>query len=328
MLDTMTRFAQEMESVRSQTFALEAPPAMGAGSAGEGAAGTAAVGTAADYEKVAVAIRYLQQHAVEQPDLAQIARAVGSSESTLQRAFARFAGVSPKRFLQFLSKEHAQRLLADEHDVLGAALGAGLSGPGRLHDLLVTCEALTPGEVRRRGAGVTLHHGFGPSPLGRVLAATTPRGLAFLGFADAGDDMALADLRARWPLATLQPDGAVPELIARIAARLDHAARGAPLQLVLAGTNLQMKVWEALLRLPPGAVVTYTGVAAAVGRPDAVRAVASAVGRNPIAVLIPCHRVLREGGALGGYHWGLPRKAALLAREAATRDAGAQPPAA
>jgi AraC family transcriptional regulator of adaptative response/methylated-DNA-[protein]-cysteine methyltransferase len=310
MINTMTRFAPAPDSARNRAPAEPAPAAPDVGSA---------------YETVAVAIRYLQQHAAEQPELAQVARAVGASEATLQRAFSRFAGVSPKRFLQYLSKEHAQRLLAGAHDVLGAALGAGLSGPGRLHDLLVSCEALTPGEVRRRGAGVTLRHGFGTSPFGRVLAATTPRGLAYLGFVDAGDAAALADLRARWPLAVLQPDDAVAAVIARIAAGLDHAAGGAPLHLALGGTNLQIKVWEALLRLAPGSAVTYTGLATAVGRPDAVRAVASAVGRNPVAVLIPCHRVLREGGALGGYHWGLPRKAALLAREAALRDGGAPP---
>jgi len=280
-------------------------------------------GCAGRYAAVAEAISYLQRHSRRQPGLAEVAAAVGLSQDALQRSFSRFAGVSPKRFLQFLSKEHALRLLGASHDVLDAALASGLSGPGRLHDLMVSCEALTPGEIRRGAAGVTLAYAYADTPLGRALAATSPRGLAFLGFVDpqaGGDAAAWADLRGRWPGANLVADAQAASALLQAFAGWDTGVRAAPLPLLLRGTNLQLKVWEALLAVPAGTVLTYGRLAAAVGRPGAVRAVASAVGRNPISVLIPCHRVLRAGGALGGYHWGLPRKAALLAWESAQSE--------
>ena len=269
------------------------------------------------YATVAHAISYLQAHAGRQPSLSELARAVGRNEFQLQRAFSGFAGVSPKRFLQYLTKEHAKRLLAESSDVLDAAYQSGMSGPGRLHDLMVTCEALTPGEIRRRGAGVKLRCGFGETPLGRALAAFTSRGLAYFGFVDAesgGDGAALDDLRQRWPSAALAADRAVGS---KVAGMFGRWREGGPLHLVLLGTNLQLKVWEALLAIPEGRVTTYSRLAQAVERPDAVRAVASAVARNPVSVLIPCHRVIRGSGDLGGYHWGLPRKAALIALESA-----------
>jgi AraC family transcriptional regulator of adaptative response/methylated-DNA-[protein]-cysteine methyltransferase len=280
------------------------------------------------YDLVARAIRHLQQHRAAQPSLADLAAALGCEPMTLQRQFGALAGVTPKRFVQYLTKEHARQLLADASDVLGATLASGLSSPGRLHDLMVTTEALTPGEVGRLGAGVQLRYAFGDSPFGRVLAATTPRGLAFLGFVDAdagGDAAALADLGQRWPRASCVADADVKAVIARVFAGLAERARGAsqrPLHLLLAGTNFQIKVWEALLAIPEGRLVSYSALARAVGRPDAVRAVAGAVGRNPLSVLIPCHRVIRESGELGGYHWGLPRKIALIACESARHDAG------
>jgi AraC family transcriptional regulator of adaptative response/methylated-DNA-[protein]-cysteine methyltransferase len=284
-------------------------------------------GRDASYALVARAIRHLQQHRLAQPSLADLAAALGCEPMALQRQFCALAGVTPKRFVQYLTKEHARRLLAEASDVLGATLASGLSSPGRLHDLMVTTEALTPGEVGRQGAGVQLRYAFGASPFGRVLAATTPRGLAFLGFVDedaGGDAAALADLSQRWPRASCVADPEVQAVIERVFDRLAAHGRGAtqrPLHLLLAGTNFQIKVWEALLAVPEGRLVSYSALARAVGRPDAVRAVAGAVGRNPLSVLIPCHRVIRESGELGGYHWGLPRKIALIACESARRDA-------
>jgi AraC family transcriptional regulator, regulatory protein of adaptative response / methylated-DNA-[protein]-cysteine methyltransferase len=308
MIDTLTNAAMS-EVPRADTETLEP-------------------GRGASYALVARAIRHLQQHRMAQPSLADLAAALGCEPLTLQRQFGALAGVTPKRFVQYLTKEHARHLLADASDVLGATLASGLSSPGRLHDLMVTTEALTPGEVGRLGAGVQLRYAFGASPFGRVLAATTPRGLAFLGFVDAdagGDAAALADLTQRWPRADFVEDEAVLAVIERVFAGLAARARGAaqrPLHLLLAGTNFQIKVWEALLAIPAGRLVSYSALARAVGRPDAVRAVAGAVGRNPLSVLIPCHRVIRESGELGGYHWGLPRKIALIACESARRDAG------
>lgn len=288
------------------------------------AAGDEAV---AGYTLVARAIAYLQQHRQAQPSLAELAAALDCAPVRLQRRFAALAGVSPKRFLQILTKEHARALLAGSADVLDVAHATGLSGPGRLHDLMITAEAATPGEIGCRGAGLALRYAFLPTPFGRALAAATARGLAYLGFADAergGDAAALADLRSRWPRATLQADEAVAAPVAPALARVGGVVSGAaparPLHLLLAGSNFQIKVWEALLRLPAGRLASYTALARAAGRPDAVRAVAGAVGRNPLAVLIPCHRVIRESGELGGYHWGLPRKVALLACEVAPRD--------
>lgn len=280
-------------------------------------------GPSAHYRLVAQAIAYLQQYAIEQPELADVARAVGIGPSALQRTFSAFAGISPKRFLQFLTKQHARDLLLESGDVLAASFAVGLSGPGRLHDLMVQTEALTPGEVRRGGQGVVLSHGFVGTPLGRALAARTERGLAYFGFVDPADRpggrAALADLRARWPRATLREDPSMPEWMAQAFARWRG---GAPLYLQLTGTNLQIKVWEALLAIPEGRLVSYAALAHGVGRPRAVRAVARAVGRNPLSVLIPCHRVIRASGDLGGYRWGLPRKAALIALESARAAEG------
>lgn len=284
----------------------------------------------AGYALVAAAIAYLQAHRLAQPSLAELAAALDCPPARLQRQFAALAGVSPKRFLQILTKEHARVLLAQSADVLSAAFAAGLSSPGRLHDLMVTTEAATPGEIGRLGAGLALRYAFLPTPFGRALAAATARGLAFLGFADAergGDEAALADLRRRWPRAALAADPAVAAPLAPALARLGGVASGTaprrPLHLLLAGSNFQVKVWEALLAIPPGRLLSYSALAQAVGRPDAVRAVAGAVGRNPLSVLIPCHRVIRESGDLGGYHWGLPRKIALLACEARGAEAQA-----
>ncbi len=281
------------------------------------------------YSLVDRAIRYLQANGRHQPSLSELAAALGCDAALLQRQFSALAGVSPKRFVQYLTKEHARELLLQSSDVLGASLAAGLSSPGRLHDLMVSTEALTPGEVGRLGAGVRLEYAFARTPFGRALAAASPRGLAFLGFVDddcGGDAAALADLRQRWPRSELVAGDAAADTIGRAFERLWTQAmvpsgRSLPLPLLLSGTNLQLKVWEALLAVPEGRLVSYSTLARTVGRPDAVRAVASAVGRNPLSVLIPCHRVIRESGELGGYHWGLPRKIALIACESARREA-------
>jgi AraC family transcriptional regulator of adaptative response/methylated-DNA-[protein]-cysteine methyltransferase len=275
------------------------------------------------YALVACAIAHLQRHRLQQPSLEQLSTALGCAPATLRRQFAVLAGVTPKRFVQYLTKEHARRLLADSADVLQAALAAGLSSPGRLHDLMVSAEALTPGEVGRLGAGVRLRYAFAGSPFGAVLAATSPRGLAFLGFVDeaaGGASAAFADLAARWPRATLEADASVAQVVARVFERFARPVIAPPLHLLLAGTNFQIKVWEALLAIPQGRLVSYGALARALGQPSAVRAVAGAVGRNPLSVLIPCHRVIRESGDPGGYRWGLPRKLALIACESARFD--------
>ena len=279
------------------------------------------------YETVAEAIRFVRTHAGSQPSLNEIARHVRLSPHHLQRVFANWAGISPKRFLQFLTKEHAKDLLRRSRDVLSVASDAGLSGPGRLHDLMVVCEAMTPGEIGARGAGLTISYGFAESPFGRVLVGTTARGVCHLRFVETDSDQAAeADLRAEWPKATFIRDDAA-------AHRLGKALFGpggpdsAPLRVLLKGTNFQIKVWEALLRIPAGKVASYSGLAAAMGMPAAQRAVGSAVARNPVAYLVPCHRVIRESGDFNQYRWGVERKAALLAWESAHKNQSGEPQA-
>jgi len=273
----------------------------------------------AAYALVEQAIRYLRRHARRQPGLAELAAAVGLSEFHLQRVFGGWAGVSPKRFLQCLTKEHAKAALRESADVLDAALSAGLSGPGRLHDLLVTCDAVSPGEVRSLGAALVIRHGIHATPFGPALIAVTERGVCRFEFLpDDGAQAALAKLRAEWPLATLVEDRA--HTAAAAAAMFPVTPGPRRLHLWLRGTNFQTKVWEALLRIPPGRVLTYARLAGAIGSPGAARAVGSACAANTIAVLIPCHRVIRETGELGDYRWGIERKNALIAWEAARRD--------
>lgn len=268
----------------------------------------------AHHDLVADAIAWLDTHASEQPDLDALAAHVGVSPGHLQRVFTRWVGVSPKRFVQYLTAETARQLLADDLPVLEATHASGLSSPGRLHDLMVTVHAVTPGEARRRGEGMTVRHGIHRSPFGPVLVGTTERGVCHLAFVDDVDE-ALADLRDRWPAATLVAD---PDATADVVDRVfDPHAGDAPLAVLVSGTNLQVQVWQALLRIPVGTAVSYGTVAEAIDRPDATRAVAGAVAANRLAVLIPCHRVLRSTGALSGYRWGPDRKRRLLALEAA-----------
>lgn len=271
---------------------------------------------ARDYERIARAIAYLRRHTGDQPDLAAAARHVNLSEHHFQRVFTRWAGVSPKRFLQYLTVEHAKSRLATAQGVLDVAGTVGLSGPGRLHDLFVTLEAMTPGEYKAGGAGLAIQYGVHETPFGRALIAMTARGICGLRFID--DERAgIERLRRQWPGAELRPS---PAATAPVAERLfgPLASRsGDALALLVKGSNFQVKVWRALLDLPFGSLATYGGIATRIGIPAAARAVGAAVGANPVAWLIPCHRVIRESGALGGYRWGVERKAAILGWEAA-----------
>ena len=272
---------------------------------------------ARDYSRIADAIAYLEAHYRDQPELDDVAAAVGLSAFHFQRLFRRWAGVSPKRFAQFLTLDHARARLAASDPVLEAAIDAGLSGPSRLHDLFVTYEAMTPGAYRRAGEGVRITWGEGPTPFGRAYAAVTQTGVCAMGFPDAEAIAPEAAIRARWPRAELErADGDVASVLARLGAE-----SGEPITLHVAGTNFQLKVWEALLRLPPGSVASYGALANALGRPRSARAVAGAVSRNPVAWLIPCHRVIRETGRFSDYAWGATRKRAMLAREAAMMEA-------
>jgi len=266
------------------------------------------------YQRMADAIRYLLKHAADQPRLADVAAAVHLSEYHLQRLFTQWTGVSPKRFLQQLTVEAAKTGLATGLPLQTLAGDLGLSGSSRLHDLFVTLEAMTPGEYRQGGAGLAIRWSWGPSRFGPLLAASTPRGLCALQFApDAAS--ALACLQARWPHAILQAasDGH-QSLREQLFEPLSPAA---PLSLHLQGSNFQIQVWRALLSLPYGSVASYGQLAQQLGKPGAARAVGNAVGANPVAWLIPCHRVIRAGGMCGGYRWGETRKLALLGWEAA-----------
>lgn len=271
------------------------------------------------YRAFATAIEHLVQNWSEQPSLEDLAAVAGFSPFHFQRLFTRWAGISPKRFVQFLTLDHAKRLLAENHSVLDAALDVGLSGPSRLHDLFVACEAITPGEYKALGDGLTIRWGFHDTPLGRVLIGTTDRGICWLSFAEDPDGAdAWAEFTAEWPAARLveDPDATEP----MVAQALGWAKAEGPTRLLLRGTNFQVKVWEALLRIPAGAVVSYEDVARAIGQPTALRAVGRAVGRNPICLLIPCHRVIQKSGVIHNYRYGVPRKKALLAWEQARRE--------
>lgn len=272
----------------------------------------------ADYGRIEAAIHYLDQNFQAQPSLAEVAAHVGLSEYHFQRLFSRWAGTSPKRFLQFLTIQHAKQLLADSQSILDATFEAGLSSPSRLHDLFVTHEAITPGEFKQKGAGLTIQYGFHDSPFGECLIALTERGICGLQFVANGDRAAaLAELKASWPQAQFVADeGATRPFINPIFNLTDVAERPS-LPLYLKGTNFQIQVWQALLKIPAGTAVAYGTVAQMIGNPKASRAVGSATGSNPIGFLIPCHRVIRQAGGLGDYRWGSRRKKAILGWESA-----------
>ncbi|MCB0154097.1 MAG: methylated-DNA--[protein]-cysteine S-methyltransferase [Anaerolineae bacterium] len=275
-----------------------------------------------DYARIEQAILFLEKNFRRQPSLKEIADSVGLSEYHFQRLFTRWAGLSPKRFLQYLSVNYAKTLLAETSNLLDVTYETGLSSPGRLHDLFVTYEALTPGEFKKKGAGLTIHYGFHPTPFGCCLLAVTERGICGLTFVAVGErEAALNRLQGDWPQATLVEDSAHTQpFIAQIFASEPAGAGANALKLYVSGTNFQVKVWEALLKIPPGTVVAYDTVAELIGQPAAVRAVGGAAKNNPIGFLIPCHRVIRKVGDIGGYRWGTPRKKAILGWEAARRE--------
>ena len=268
------------------------------------------------YDLMAAALRYIEGRRDEQPSLEEVAGAIGLSPTHFQRVFSQWVGISPKRYLQHLTLDHAKRLLEERRSVLDTTYACGLSAPSRLHDLFLRWEAMTPGEYARKGRGLTIAYGWFDSPFGEALAMGTDRGLCGMAFAaEQGRARTLEDMCGRWPAASFRED---PAAIARW---VDAAfGGGSEVRLQLIGAPFQVKVWEALLTIPPGEVATYTDIARRIGHDRAARAVGSAVGRNPLSWLIPCHRVLRRDGALGGYHWGLPVKRAMLAYESARAE--------
>lgn len=271
-----------------------------------------------DYARIEQVIYYLERNAPRQPTLSEIAESVHLSEYYLQRLFTRWVGISPKRFLQFITKEHAKELLAHSSSILDATYQVGLSSPGRLHDLFITWEAVTPGEFKLRGEGLTIHYGFHPTPFGEILLGSTERGICNLSFVmPDGRSSAHEALDKKWPKAHLVEDPSITRSFAEAIFRTSNHASNPPLRIYLSGSNFQLKVWEALLRIPTGSVVSYGDIASYLGDSRASRAVGNALARNPVAVLIPCHRVIHSLGEFGEYHYGEARKVALLGWEMA-----------
>lgn len=271
----------------------------------------------AEYETVRRVIEKISLDYRDQPSLEDLADEVGETPTSLQKLFSRWAGLSPKAFLQAVTLDHARRLLDDGMPLLETSFELGMSGPGRLHDLFVTHEAMSPGDYKTRGAGLTIRYGYHISPFGVALIMVTDRGLAGLSFNDAGEERAaFADMAGRWPNATYVEDMAAT---APYAARIFDPSRWRaeqPLRVVMIGTDFQLRVWDALLKIPMGRACTYSSIAADIGSPKASRAVGAAVGANPLSFVVPCHRALGKSGALTGYHWGLTRKRAILGWEA------------
>src|SRR5262245_33326633 len=272
-----------------------------------------------DYDQIRRAIAFLTESWAEQPSLDALAQHLELSPAHCQKLFKRWCGLSPKEFVQAITVDHARTLLNGAASVLDAAYEVGLSGGGRLHDLFVSHEAMTPGDHKRRGEGLTMSYGFHPSPFGDALLIATERGVAGLAFVD--EDRAqtredvLGDMLQRWPKAQFV---AAPERTAHFARQIFDPAswrQDRPVRLVMIGTDFEVRVWETLLKIPMGRAVSYQDIARHLGQPTASRAVGSAVGRNPISFVVPCHRVLRGDGSLGGYHWGLTRKRALIGWE-------------
>jgi AraC family transcriptional regulator of adaptative response/methylated-DNA-[protein]-cysteine methyltransferase len=270
-----------------------------------------------DYDVVRRAIGHIRGHWREQPEIEAIAEAAGVTPTELHHLFRRWAGLTPKAFLQALTLDSARQLLRDSASVLDATYEVGLSGPGRLHDLFVTHEAMSPGEWKSGGEGLTVFFGFHPSPFGKALVMATARGLAGLAFADPGEEEgALADMQRRWPKASYVADAARTAPIAQRIFDPSQWRPEQPLRVILIGTDWEVRVWEALLKIPMGRVATYSGIAGKVCTPAAARAVGAAVGKNPISFVVPCHRVVGKSGDLTGYHWGITRKRAMLGWEA------------
>ena len=272
---------------------------------------------ASDYDIVRRAIGFISEQWRKQPEVEEIAHASGVTATELHHLFRRWSGLTPKAFLQAITLDRARTLLRDSASVLDAAYEVGLSGPGRLHDLFVTHEAMSPGEWKAGGEGLTLHYGYHPSPFGIALIVAAPRGLAGLAFADPGEEKAaLADMQRRWPKARYVEDATRTAPLAQRIFDPTLWRKDQPLRVVLIGTDWEVRVWETLLRIPLGQATTYSDIARKVGTAKASRAVGAAVGKNPISFVVPCHRVLGKSGKLTGYHWGITRKCAMLGWEA------------
>jgi AraC family transcriptional regulator of adaptative response/methylated-DNA-[protein]-cysteine methyltransferase len=273
--------------------------------------------TLRDYDAVRRAIAFISQHWRAQPTIEATADAAGLTPDELHHLFRRWAGLTPKAFMQALTLDHAKNLLRDSASVLDAALDSGLSGPGRLHDLFVTHEAMSPGEWKNGGAGLTLRYGFHPSPFGTAVVIATNRGLAGLAFADPGEEpAAFEDMRQRWPNASYVEDAGGTAALAQRIFDPELWRADQPLRVVLIGTDFEVRVWQTLLKIPMGRAVCYSDIASTINSPKASRAVGAAVGKNPLSFVVPCHRALGKGGALTGYHWGITRKQAMLGWEA------------
>jgi AraC family transcriptional regulator of adaptative response/methylated-DNA-[protein]-cysteine methyltransferase len=283
-----------------------------------------------DYYRIAQAIAFIQKNYREKPNLATIAQHIGLSESHFQRLFSQWVGISPKRFGQYLTVEYAKSRMRQASNLLDLTWDVGLSSPGRLHDLFVKLEALSPGEFKSGGKGLEIRYGIHETPFGKSLLATTTRGICNLYFLDKAfldkttepnaTQLAAQLLAQRWRQATLIPDPCATQALNDRIFYRDPKISSQPLSLLVKGTNFQIQVWRALLHIPLGSLTTYQAIAQLIERPTAARAVGNAVGSNPIAYLIPCHRVIRESGELGGYHWGLERKSAILGWEASKID--------
>jgi len=270
-----------------------------------------------DYTVVRGAVAFISEHWRSQPDIEAIAHACGVTPDELHHLFRRWACLTPKEFMAAITLDHARKLLRDRASVLDAAYAVGLSGPGRLHDLFVTHEAMSPGEWKAGGEGLTLTYGFHSSPFGDALLVATERGLAGLAFADPDEKVrALDDMKRRWPRAQFRENAAHTSGLARRIFDPKLWKQDRPLRVVMIGTDFEVRVWEALLKIPMGRVTTYSDIATKIHAPTAARAVGAAVGKNPIAFVVPCHRVLGKSGDLTGYHWGLTRKRAMLGWEA------------
>ena len=277
------------------------------------------------YRRIEAALQLIADNQASQPSLDELARAAGMSLFHFQRVFTRWVGISPKRFLQYLTLDYAKQRLAESASVLDATFAVGLSGSGRLHDLFVTHEAITPGEFKRRGEGLEIRYGYADSPFGECALFQTERGICGLAFVSGARGPVFADMAARWPAARFREDAeATRAMVARVFAPARESQGMVPVHLY--GTNFQMRVWDALIRIPPGALATYGDLAAAIGDRQASRAVGAACGSNPISWLIPCHRAILKSGYIRDYAWGRPRKLAMIGWEATHRAAAEQAP--
>ena len=276
---------------------------------------------AKNYERIARAIAFIRHHHLTQPDLTAVAAHVGLSESHFQKLFTQWAGISPKRFLQYLTLEYAKSKIIETKTLLDLTTDVGLSSPGRLHDLFVALEAMSPGEYKAGGAGLVIHYDVYSTPFGNALLATTPRGICNLHFVETTDILNAQEvLQQSWPNAEIIGDRQITEPLCNAIFSSVDTKDKKPLTLLVKGTNFQIQVWQALLQLPLGSLSTYKTTAEMIDRPQATRAVGTAIGKNPVGYLIPCHRVIRSSGELGGYRWGLDRKGALLGWEASRSD--------